>query len=304
MKIGNSLKAAKNVVTSKAGRQLLKGQKHSPTILFGAGVIGFGATIVLASKATLKITDILDENEEQSRQAADLLASGDSRYSASDYSKDSAKLKVRLVTDVARLYAPAAAVGVLTICAFGGSHVILTRRNAGLMAAYAALDKGFSEYRERVTELVGVEKERELRFGAEDREVAVDTENGTEVKTIRSASGLSPYARVWDKDSSTTWSPQPDYNLVTLRAHQAYMNNVLNTKGHVLLNDVYDALGLERTKAGCVVGWVKGKGQGDGYIDFGIYTDENQVQFMDFVTGREGAIVLDFNVDGVIYDKI
>lgn len=303
MKIGNSLTAAKNVVTSKAGRQLLKGQKHSPTILFGAGVIGFGATVVMASKASLKLSDILDENEDQARQAADLLASGDERYSASDYSKDSAKLKVRLVTDVARLYAPAATVGVLTICAFGGSHVILTRRNAGLMAAYAALDKGFKEYRERVTELVGPEKERELRFGSEQREIAVDTEKGTEVKTITSAAGLSPYARVWDKDTSTTWSPQPDYNLVTLRSHQNYMNNMLQMRGYVLLNDVYDALGLERTKAGCVVGWVK-NGAGDGYIDFGIFTEENQVQFMDFMTGREGAIVLDFNVDGVVYDKL
>lgn len=302
MNIGNSLKTAKNVVTSKAGRQILKGQKHSPAILFGAGVVGFGATVVLSCKASLKLEDILEENEEKSRQAQDMLASNDERYSASDYNKDAAKLKVRLITDVGRLYAPSAVVGVLTICAFGGSHVILTRRNAGLVAAYTVLDKSFREYRERVTEFVGTEKERELRFGAETREIAVDTENGTEVHNIRSASGLSQYARVWDRDTSTSWSPQADYNLVTLRAHQAYMNDVLQRKGHVLLNDVFDALGLERTKAGCVVGWVKE--HGDNYIDFGLFNDRNKLEFMDFMTGREGGLVLDFNVDGLIYNLI
>lgn len=303
MNIGNSLKTAKNVVTSKAGRQLLKGQKHSPAILFGAGVIGFGATVALSCKATLKLDSILMVNEEKNRQAQDLLVSNEEDYSTNDYNKDSAKLKARLITDIARLYAPPAAVGALTICAFGGSHVILTRRNASLVAAYTVLDKSFREYRERVTKFVGPEKERELRFGSETREVSVLNEDGTtDVKEIRSASGLSQYARIWDKDTSNSWSPQADYNLVTLRAHQQYLNDTLQRKGHVLLNDVFDAIGLDRTKAGCVVGWVKDNG--DNFIDFGLFTEHNQERFMDFMTGREGAIVLDFNVDGLVYNMI
>ena len=50
-----------------------------------------------------------------------------------------------------------------------------------------------------------------------------------------------------------------------------------------------------------VVGWVLGNG--DNCIDFGIWDSANE-KARDFVNGREGAILLDFNVDGVIYDLI
>lgn len=304
MNIGSSLNVAKTFVASKAGRQLLKGQKHSPTILFGAGVVGVVSTAVLASKASLKLEEVINKNEEKHFVARKLLVDQPESYTAADYTKDSAQLKVRLVVSIAKLYAPTVIVGAATICAFGGSHVILTKRNAGLMAAYAALDKSFGDYRERVVGLVGTEKERELRYEAETREVAKDTAKGTEVETLTTAGieGASLYAKFFSKETSNSWSPQPDYNLVFLRSQQQWANDKLQARGHVFLNEVYDSLGLERTTPGAVVGWVKG--QGDNYIDFGIFTDENREQFHDFMTGREGALLLDFNVDGVVFDKI
>jgi hypothetical protein len=81
------------------------------------------------------------------------------------------------------------------------------------------------------------------------------------------------------------------------------MNDLLISRGHMFLNEVYDALGLERTKAGSVVGWIISH-DGDNYVDFGIFTDKDARQYRDFVNGRSNAILLDFNVDGVIYDKI
>lgn len=77
------------------------------------------------------------------------------------------------------------------------------------------------------------------------------------------------------------------------------MNDLLQVRGHVFLNEAYDALGLERSKEGAVVGWVLDY-NGDNFIDFGIYTKENAR----FVNGDERAVLLDFNVDGVIFDKI
>jgi hypothetical protein len=63
-------------------------------------------------------------------------------------------------------------------------------------------------------------------------------------------------------------------------------------------------LGLERSKAGAVVGWILSKnGETDNYIDFGVFDGKTQ-SARDFVNGFEGSILLDFNVDGVIYDKI
>lgn len=308
MNIGNSVKAAKNVVTSKAGRQLLKGQKHSPTILFGAGVIGVVATTVLASKATLRLEDILNENERKQGEAEELLRNQPQDYSAKDHTKDMAVLKVRLCKDVARLYAPAVAVGVMSIGALTGSHVILSKRHASVVAAYATLDKGFRDYQERVAALVGPEKARELRFESEQRGIAVDTEKGTKVETITSAKTDgpgSPYAKLFSKETSQSWDPRPEYNLMFLRFNQNWANDTLKAKGHLFLNEVYDQLGLDRTPAGQAVGWVYNNPKGgDDYVDFGFLDDSNAAELHDFMTGREGAIWLDFNVDGVVYDLI
>ena len=88
-----------------------------------------------------------------------------------------------------------------------------------------------------------------------------------------------------------------------LRRQQDYANEMLKTKGHLFLNEVYDMLGFQRTKLGQIAGWVYENPNGDGYIDFGIYDIHDQTK-RDFVNGYERSIWLDFNVDGNILDLI
>ena len=73
----------------------------------------------------------------------------------------------------------------------------------------------------------------------------------------------------------------------------------------MFLNDVYDALGIPRSKAGQVVGWIydEKNPNGDNFVDFGIY-DLYKEGSRDFVNGYERTIWLDFNVDGPILDLI
>ena len=149
-----------------------------------------------------------------------------------------------------------------------------------------------------------MDKDREFRYGSETVVETKIDENGKSktVETKRVGSdGASIYARFFD-NRSTSWSPQPEYNLLFLRSQQNYANERLQARGHVLLNDVYDALGLDRSPEGCVVGWVKG--EGDDTVDFGIFDGQRMDRFYDFVSGQEGAILLDFNVDGVVYEKV
>jgi hypothetical protein len=118
-----------------------------------------------------------------------------------------------------------------------------------------------------------------------------DPENPTEGRN------LSQYARCFDK-SSPAWDKNPERRLVFLKMQQDYMNERLKHTGHIFLNEVYDALGFPRSKAGQVVGWVYGKGnrKGDGFISFGIFENFH----MGSAQGCEEAIWLDFNVDGEI----
>jgi hypothetical protein len=71
----------------------------------------------------------------------------------------------------------------------------------------------------------------------------------------------------------------------------------------VFLNEVYRAIGADHTQAGSVVGWILSD-TGDNYIDFGVFNGQDGDRIRDFVNGREGAVLLDFNVDGLIWDKI
>lgn len=55
---------------------------------------------------------------------------------------------------------------------------------------------------------------------------------------------------------SRNWHADMDINQVFIRSVQAHMNNLLAARGHVLLNEVYDALGMDRTPLGAVAGWL------------------------------------------------
>ena len=112
----------------------------------------------------------------------------------------------------------------------------------------------------------------------------------------------SDYARFFDA-ASPNWQNDPEYNLMFLRAQQQYANDLLRAKGRLFLNDVYEMLGLEKSKAGQIVGWVydRENPNGDNFVDFGIY-DMSKERVRAFVNGYETNILLDFNVDGNIWD--
>lgn len=293
------LKAIKNVLTSRVGRQILTGQKHSPTILFAAGVAGVVVTAILASRATLKLDEVLEEAQRDLESARNVQHP---KYKEEDRQRDIVVIYARTAVRVSWLYAPSIAVGALSIAMLTGSHVILTRRNVGLTAAYAALDRGFREYRERVVKELGPDKDREFRYAMEEREVVEETDSGPVVTNVKKVGpkSASVYARFFD-EVSPNWSKTPAYNQIFLSAQQNYANDLLRSRGHVFLNDVYDMLGLSRTREGAVVGWVLGNG--DDYIDFGVFEGDRD-RGMQFVLGNERSILLDFNVDGVVYDKI
>lgn len=301
-----NISTIKNAVTSKAALTLLKGQKHSPAILFGAGVIGVIGTTVLAARATLKLEEVLEETQENLALAKRTVDSKNPKYSEEDHKRDVVIIYTQGVLKVARLYWPTIALGAASIAMLAGSHNILNRRNAALTAAYASIKRGFDDYRKRVEAEIGPDAERRLRHGIDEREIIEETETGPQPKTIQTASkhGRSPYARFYSKETApNSFQPRSDYNLTFLQAQQNMANHRLESRGYVLLNDIFDGLGMERTPEGCVVGWLRSdKSDGDGYISFGIFDEEDR--FYDFMVGNENSILLDFNVDGIVYDKI
>lgn len=289
----------------KAGFQL---KKYSPEILVVSGVVGVVTSAVMACKATTKLNDILAETRETVEKIHEVSSdeSMADRYTQEDAKKDLAITYVQTGVKLAKLYAPSVILGTLSITGILASNNILRKRNVALAAAYATIDKSFKEYRSRVVERFGEEVDRQLKYNIKAQkveEIVTDPETGKEKKvkkTIETVDGASKYAKFFD-DGCNGWTKDPEINLSFLRAQQQFANDKLKAQGYLFLSDVYDMLGIPRTKASQVVGWIYDPDHpvGDNYVDFGIY-DTNRPKARDFVNGYERVILLDFNVDGNI----
>lgn len=288
----------------------LKIKKHSPEILMVAGVAGTIGSTILACKATLKVNEILEEKDKTIETIHTCLEDAECTYTEEDGQKDLTIVYTQTAVKLAKLYAPAVFLGALSITGIVSSHHILKKRNVALAAAYVAVDKGFKDYRKNVVDRFGKEMDRELRYNIKAKEIEekVTDENGNEtveksiVNSIENPlDNISEYARFFD-ECSTEYHKDAEYNLMFLRRQQDWANEVLKSRGHLFLNEVYDLLGIPRSKAGQIVGWLY-NGNGDNYVDFGIYDGKSEMKRL-FVNGKERSILLDFNVDGPIYDLI
>jgi hypothetical protein len=300
-----------DAVSRMAAGQLLSARKHSPTILFGVGVVSMVGSTVLACRATLKMEEVLTEVEGEKRQQQQVKAlvesddyTGDQTYTDEEMVQDLKIIKVRGIAKVIKLYAPSVILGGVGVLCLTKSHQILRDRNAALTAAYVVLDGAFRSYRERVVDRFGEETDRDLRYDYEEVD-HIDEETGKVTPMLQVAPGEpSGYARWFDDESSESWTPPPfeNHNWVFLRNTQNWANDILKSRGHIFLNEVYKMLGLSHTTAGAVVGWVYDRELGgDNFIDFGIFDYDSSPRYSN---GRENAILLDFNVDGPIYDLI
>lgn len=196
--------------------------------------------------------------------------------------------------------------GLLMICR---GHNVLNTRYLDTSAALAASIAESKQIRANIIEKYGEEAYKDLKFNIKEHkeeETVVDAKGRekkveTTVKATDGLAGYSVYAKFFD-EGCTQWDKNPEYNLTFLLEAQRRFNDLLKANGVVFLNEVYDYLGIPRTKAGQIVGW-RYNGDGDNVIDFGIHTSKRQV-VRDFVNGYENVILLDFNVDGNVYDTL
>lgn len=295
-------------VNGVASKTVMKLKKHSPEILVVAGIAGTVVSAVLACKATTKVAEILDETKgtlDTIHEGMETGAINGQEYTTEDGKKDTVVVYAQTGMKLAKLYAPAIILSTLSITSILASNNILRKRNVALGAAYAAIDKSFKEYRGRVIERFGEQVDTELKYGIKAKkfeEIEVDPENGKEKKVKKTVMVADPnlqsdYAVYFDS-KSRNYETNPDYNRMFLKAQQAFANDKLQTRGHLFLNEVLDDLDLPRTPAGQIVGWTKDGP--DGYVNFRIVEVERETE-----DGRhEPALLLDFNVEGNIWEKM
>lgn len=297
--------AVKSIATRTLGSASLFLKANGPHIMVGVGTVGTVISAVLACKATLKLEEIKAETKE----AYDQLEDGRKRYDLETYPEESYKQDVIVVSvqgaiKIVKLYLPSALLMAASLGLIIGGHYVLAKRTAAAVAAYKTLDAAFRRYKDMIQEELGEESEKEIELKALKKAIKEvnDSEEG-EHEYIYGACP-SPYGRWFDKNCSS-WRGDPVLNRFYLTAQQNYMNELLHGKGHLVLNTVYDALGYEETDYGAIVGWLS-KGDGaDGFVDFGfLLNNDDDWEKWIADNGRDAPILLDFNVDGVIYNYI
>lgn len=301
------------VITRTAGKVGLVLSKHSPAMLSVIGGVGVVATAVLASRETLRVKEVVEPHVENLELISATLEDESKQYSDQDALHDRTVIYTRLGRDLLKLYAPALIVGVLTVASIAASHRISAKRIAGLTAAYGALDQSYRRYRGRVEQALGEEGMKELDTKIREqakKDIAERRKPDADISEIGDSifdlAGASQYAVLYDENAAT-WNKNRNLSTSILRAQENYANDLLNCRGYVMLNEVYAGLGLPQTSAGAVVGWIrKDDGGADGYITFG---DWDANYFDDIYKDVDGVCearrwILDFNVDGVIWDRI
>jgi len=284
-------------ISRNLGRGAVLIKKHSPNILIVsgfAGVIGSFIWAIMQAEKQVKMCDIRDRK---------IIEYTDE---SGNISKDILKeVKIEYAANIARIYAGPVLLLTVSLAGIGLSHKIMSGRNAALTVALTAIQEKFQQYRARIREEYGEEKEEEIMKGK--KTVIMDKDGG--IEEIKFENGLTVFSKVFDENCEH-YTKDPEANRVTILGIQNYFNNRLVTWGHVFLNEVYDELGFPRTETGSLYGWVYNEKEApDGHIDFGIYNLRNQPKAVkdkkvDFINGYERSIWLDFNVDGLVYNKI
>lgn len=311
-----------NKLSRTAYKVGFKLKKHSPEILAVTGTIGIVLGTVLACKATTKADAVLKEGKKHATEIQGILENPElqkkyvekygEEFTPEECKKEVIAVYTKTGIELTKLYAPAVAVIGISLSAILASNGILRNRYLATSAAYATVSQGFKDYRGRVVERFGEELDKELRYNLKAKEIetkVIDKDgNETTVKeTVHSIEDptrvmASTYARFFD-EWCAGWDRCAEYNLVFLKQQEQWANDKLKAQGYLYLNEVYEALGIPKTKQGQVVGWVYDEEHpiGDNYVDFGL-TDIYNEGVRDFVNGRESRILLDFNVDGIILD--
>lgn len=305
---------------------------HAPELLLAAGAGSFVATVICASKATLKAQDVLLDHQGQREDiemakeiSQEEAENGEVAYTDDDYRKDKITLYTQTGLALAKAYAIPAGLGALSLACFFGAYGIMKKRYTVVVAAYNALSQSFALYRQRVIEDKGQDADTYYMTGVKPKEITVKNEDGTKEKkkvlpTLPNGEIASPYSFKFSKykengEKNNQWQGEHMLDMAYILGQQDYLNDQLYLRslfnknhevikrGAVMLNEIRDLLGEDPTSTGAVVGnrFSNGEPGCNGFIEFNVM----ETSEIDPETGSEiPCYWINPNVDGMIFDLL
>lgn len=303
-----NLQTIKQSTSLALGNAKLLAKAKSPQIMIATGIVAGVTATVFACKATLHVEEVIDGAKEQIDECKEAfhnsaeITDGETPvvYNENHYKRDVTIIYTQTGVKLARLYAPAIFLGIVSIGSILGGYHILNKRNIAITAAFKALDETFKGYRDRVREKYGEEIEKRLYNNTHMEKISViDEETGKKKKESVEVAGDGNMYSFRFNHNNMNWNSTTEYNEIYLKNQEHYANDLFSARGHIFLNEILDLLGIERVDFGQLVGWKKGNG--DDYVDFGVTRMLEPVGDSGIL---EEVFVMNFNVDGETWDQI
>lgn len=288
--------------------------KHSPILLTVGGVLGIGATAVLSYKAAAKVEVITEKieksnfGEQEIQELEEQLNTQTVRLSDEEYEEIKCDLeltkknhqlytKKEVVRDIAGAVALPVLTGIASLACITLSYYIQNNRIVNLASALATATAERHYYKNKYAEQHGEEAAKTFYTPTQDGEVETTDAKGKtkKVKGKMKADIPSLHGEWFDKSTEYV-SDDHDYNMAFINSVTSKMDLKMFQKGSLTMNEVFDELGLQRTRGGALMGWSVGTG-------FNLYTEVTNV--LNKYTGEEELqIYVKWPTPVSIYDVI
>lgn len=253
-------------VSQKLGKFNRGVAKNSPLLLSIGGVIGLGVTAYLAYKSAGKVSKITDELEKRridektilAMQEDDLDEAGQQTLEELQTNFKPIK-RTEVVRDIAGAVAAPVLVGSLSICSIALSYYILNNRVLNLAASLATATAQNAYFEKKFKKDYGEDEYKKfVEPTTVEEQTYTDSKGKEKTKKVSVANKDMNLGGQWFDQSSEYASDDHAYNMQYIRTQEDILNQKLFRDGFLLLNQVRDALGFDRTRDGALVGWDAG----------------------------------------------
>lgn len=283
------LKAISNIARHLVRRGRFFVRRNSPAILMvTAGVSGVGC-VVSACVATKKLDPVIEHHNETLSETKAIIENEPEHFNEKQARRMITRVYIHTAFELAKLYAPAFALGMATVGCVAGGYKIQANRIAYLSSALMAAEQKIRVLKEdeRDRDLASIEDPEERKKKAEEHPV-----DGNEAFELWWSTGDEKFLdpRIYGAFA----------NPRQIRQMEEFFNKILPIWGIVYMNDIHVALGKSRDKKASQAGWVWDPNGGDHQIDLGLRNQRNA----DFMSGNDtsGCWIIP-NCQAYILDK-
>jgi hypothetical protein len=297
----------------------------APTIFLAGGITAVVGGTVVAIAQTSKADDAMDEFHtqinriEETIEKAKETGNPEKYYPEAQQKQDYRVVYGHMIMTMAKIYLPVVLLESLGIAMICKSHIMMSKRNASLAAAYAALSKSYMDYRKRVADKYGEEEEKRLYYGYKEQLTTekVTSENGvtTDVEKKKvTYNPLSPFSMLISEGTSTLWDKDPYITLHNLKMKEREANDILwarkkaigGSVPFITVNEIAQLVGVEERPEWSVFVIYRDDKNPDK-INFGLTDKENQdenIALHRFINRLEENVFIEVKPDGNLCDRL